>query len=536
MANEIEVKISDNIIVPGANSIVLLGPNGSGKTRHANAMAGMNNANMIAALRNIALPPSVVMRSMDNARKQLQSHFDKSQASPWELSDEINELFSKLMAEDSTAAIKFRDQHTVDPTSTPDTTKLMRLSEAWARLFPGRHIEFTDYHPRVRSDYNISIGEYPAQQMSDGERVALYLAGRILDSEQKIIIIDEPEVHFHSRLASRFWTEVESLRCDCRFVYITHDLPFALSRPNAQFVIIKPNEEPQIVSLKDGIPQNLAESLLAAASFSIHAKRIVFCEGTEGTSWDQMLYSAWFNNMDTAVVPVGSGKDVVRCTTAFSDSKIVAGVESVGIIDRDYWPQRFIDSLPNSITVLAVHEIENLLCLEGVFRCVAEHIGVQPKEADSRYIEFMDKATSVFTNGLLNKQISERYKKRSEHEFNLSLNDLKATDDITLLEQQHIQAVDSNCWVTKPKDLFVEEKELLENALKNDSGEFMCYYPGKVFLKMAAKGLGMETNSYVELICNALKSKSIESLSSLGMEIENCLKAYLPTRQIEKSV
>ena len=76
--------------------------------------------------------------------------------------------------------------------------------------------------------------------------------------------------------------------------------------------------------MKEGVPNDLAESLLAAASFSIHARRIVFCEGTEGTSLDQLIYSAWFNKSDTAVVPVGSGKDVVRCTTAFSESTLAA--------------------------------------------------------------------------------------------------------------------------------------------------------------------------------------------------------------------
>jgi len=57
-----------------------------------------------------------------------------------------------------------------------------------------------------------------------------YLAGRVLDSESTIIIVDEPEVHFHSRLAARFCNEMKALRPDCRLVYVTHDLPFALSR------------------------------------------------------------------------------------------------------------------------------------------------------------------------------------------------------------------------------------------------------------------------------------------------------------------
>ena len=209
------------------------------------------------------------------------------------------------MAEDSAAAIKFREDFVKDPSTKPEITKIMRLASSWQRLFPGRLLDFKGYQPIVKSDYSATSGEYAAQHMSDGERVALYLAARVLDSESKVIIVDEPEVHFHSLLAARFWNELESLRPDCRFVYITHDLPFALSRNEAKYVIVMPNKTPELIDLKDGLPENLAKSLLAAASFSIHAKRIIFCEGSEGKSRDQNIYSSWFNAPDTLVVPVG---------------------------------------------------------------------------------------------------------------------------------------------------------------------------------------------------------------------------------------
>ncbi|MCD4823754.1 MAG: AAA family ATPase [Phycisphaerae bacterium] len=536
ITEEIEIKISDNIVIPGSEPIVILGPNGSGKTRHAVSMANMNNANMIAALRNIAMPSDVVMRSIDQAQSRLKDRLASRHSRPWELSNEINELFSKLMAEDSASAIKFRDQHETDSSVEPETTKLMRLSKVWEHLFPGRHIEFTGYNPKVRSEYNIPSGEYSAQQMSDGERVALYLAGRVLDAEQKVIIVDEPEVHFHSRLASRFWNELQNMRHDCRFVYITHDLAFALSRVNATFVIIKPNQDPQQISLQEGIPQDLAESLLAAASFSIHAKRIVFCEGNEGNSRDQMLYSAWFNGIDTAVVPVGSSKDVVRCSSAFDESRLVAGVQSIGIIDRDYWPQRFFDSLPQSVNVLGVHEIENLFCLKKIILSVAEHLGKEAQDSSDCYEKFINKAQSMFTGGLLNKQISERYKRRCEHEFNIALNNLKATEDLASVEQEHLQAGDSGNWENSPSVLFSEEKETLIDALQAGEEKIMRYFPGKVFLKYAAESLGMKTDSYVELVCNALVANDDGPFTELRNKLEECLSEYLPQREVSTTV
>ena len=254
------------------------------------------------------------------------------------------------MAEDSEAAIQFRDQYMADQTATPAETKLMRLASIWSVLFPGRRIDFSGHAPRVASDFYPGGAAYAAKQMSDGERVALYLAARVLDSESPLIIVDEPEVHFHGRLAARFWLELERIRPDCRFLYITHDLPFALSRLGARFIALRPNMTPQLLEIDENLPPDIAESLLAAASFSISARRVIFCEGSESKSLDQRLYTAWFSATDTAVIPVGSCKDVINCTTSFGNSRLVTGISSQGIVDRDYWPDSFLNSLPAGVS------------------------------------------------------------------------------------------------------------------------------------------------------------------------------------------
>ena len=527
--NEIPVKITNEITLPGVAPIVTLGPNGSGKTRHAVTMAGLNDADIIAALRNIALPPDIAMRPTKQAKEQLQAHLKRRRSQPWEISSEINELFSNLLAENSDAAIKFRDGYLKEDDSAPETTKLMKLSEVWTRLFPGRHIEFNGYHPVVRSDYNVSTGEYPAQQMSDGERVALYLAARVLNSDKKVMIVDEPEVHFHSLLASRFWTELEKLRPDCRFVYVTHDLPFALSRANAEYIIIKPNEAPSVVSFDEGVPHELAQSLLAAATFSIHAKRIVFCEGEEGRSYDQPLYTAWFNSRDIAVVPVGPGKDVVRCATTFSESTLISGLEVIGIIDCDYWPKKYIDELPKEIFVLPVHEVENVFCLKEIVLAVAEHLGNDDKSSSAIYEEFMSEAVTRFKGKVLNKQILERYKRKFVYEVNAMLNQLDVLEDIDAMQTQQASVVGSSDYMKELSGLFSHEKTLMETALSNPD-EFIKLFPGKPVISIVAKKLKIEKEAYVDLICNSLTSKEGEVLFNLGKKVETCLNKYLPKR------
>ncbi len=69
---------------------------------------------------------------------------------------------------------------------------------------------------------------YSGTEMSDGERVALYLMAQILCvPSQSIIIIDESEVYLHKSIMNRLWDKLEEYRKDCLFIYITHDIQFA---------------------------------------------------------------------------------------------------------------------------------------------------------------------------------------------------------------------------------------------------------------------------------------------------------------------
>src|SRR6266511_1404680 len=359
--------------IDGSSPIVILGANGSGKTRYGLQLADWNNAETIAALRNIALEENIPLQSLAQAEQELQNYKRQRKKRPWSISSEINNLFAKLMAEDSASATTFRDNYQKDGAA-PEITKLMRLQKSWQELFLGRRISFGGYTPKVTSEYVNDGTGYPAQSMSDGERVALYLAGRVLETNSAIIIIDEPEVHFHSRLAIQFWDELEKLRPECRFVYITHDLTFARSRATDDYLIVRSNKEPELVNVGGGIPVDVIEDILSAASFSIFADRLIFCEGTE-SSYDQKFLRAWFNGRKDAVVPVGSCKDVIKCTSAFRESNVLAGVSAIGIIDRDYLPEVFFTSITPGISILPVHEIESLFCIESLFRAVAIHLG-----------------------------------------------------------------------------------------------------------------------------------------------------------------
>lgn len=516
---------SESALIEGSDPVVILGPNGSGKTRYGLQLSDWNNAENIAALRNIALAENVPMQSLAQAEQELSNHKRQRRKHPWNISSEINNLFAKLMAEDSSAAVDFRDNY--QDGSVPAITKLMRLQQSWQALFPGRHIEFKGYTPRVTSEYVAGDTAYPAQSMSDGERVALYLAGRVLDTAPGIIIIDEPEMHFHSRLAIQFWDELEKLRADCRFVYITHDLSFARSRQTNDYIIIRPGQELQLINIRSGIPEDITENILSAASFSIYASRIIFCEGTE-SSYDQKIYRSWYNSRKDAVIPVGSCKEVIKCATTFQESNLIDGVTAIGLIDRDYWPEVFLNSTSDAITVLSAHEIESLLCLRPVFQAVASHLGRTNADIDALYNEFYSEASSRFNGGLLIKQISERFRLRCSEQVNCSLNSLKVEDNESNVRNNHCAALALENWNISPESIFDEEAAYIKAVLVPPYDDFIKVLPGKVYLGILVDKIGIAKDAYVDLISNALTSKEGESLKPLGDSLRGVLNGILP--------
>ncbi len=516
---------SSSDLIEGSDPIVILGPNGSGKTRYGLQLSDWNNAENIAALRNIALAENVPMQSLAQAEQELKNHKKNRKRHPWNISSEINNLFAKLMAEDSSAAVDFRDNYRDG--KAPEVTKLMRLQQSWQDLFPGRYIEFKGYTPKVTSEYVVGDTAYPAQSMSDGERVALYLAGRVLDAAQGIIIIDEPEVHFHSRLAIQFWDELEKLRSDCRFVYITHDLSFARSRQTNDYIIIRPGQELQLINIGSGIPEDITENILSAASFSIYASRIIFCEGTE-SSYDQKIYRTYYSDRKDAVIPVSSCKNVIKCVMAFKESNLIDGVTAIGIIDRDYWPEVFLTSSPSSITVLPAHEIEALLCLKSVFKAIASHLGINDNDVNMLYDEFCTEASSRFKSGLLLKQISERFRLRCSEQVNCSLNSLKVESDESNVRSNHCATLAPENWNISPEVIFDEESAYIKSALVPPYENFIKVLPGKVYLGILVSKLGISKEAYTDLISNALRSREEDPLKLLGDNLRGILNEILP--------
>jgi ABC-type phosphate transport system ATPase subunit len=517
--------------IEGNGPIVILGANGSGKTRLAVQMSNAGNAEFVPALRNIAIPDQIPNWTLQTATNELQNRTNQRRTNYWEMVPDIDALFGKLWSSHAVEAMSVYDRVLGgQPVGELPDTVLTKTKELWSIVFPGRSITFTDFTASVTNDY---LGEvkYTAKHMSDGERTGLYLAGRIFDSIQPLIIVDEPETHFHSRLAVRFWDALESLSQSKRFVYVTHDLSFALSRRDATIVLVRPNRVPEQINPGAVLPTEDIASILGAASFSVYAERLVFCEGREEKSLDQELLRAWFNDRETALIPVGGCENVKRCTSAFQTQSVVSGFVAIGVIDRDHWPDAVLSSLAN-IHVLQVHEVESLYVLKSVYAAIAIHTGHEPETVDALYAKAFSCFKQQMTGVLANKLICERFKARSLMFVERAFATKVEFSDRASLKSTLIAEIPQVLSVTALASIWDEEQAIVNAALEsNDPTVFLKLLPGKPLIGPAATSLGITKERYCELLKAGLGKSSDPAFNTLHASLEAALSTHLPSRK-----
>jgi hypothetical protein len=514
-------------VLPGQDPVVVIGPNGSGKTRQTRNLAAGVPIDFINALRNTRVNPELPAMGVDTAKNNFASQKNQSRGQHWELANEFDVMLSQLLAQQSMAAIDFTRRFLDNPASPgePEETALTNVERLWGVVFPGRELFWRDWKPLIKSKTSGAEVEYSGNQMSDGEKAALYLAGRVFSSEPGVLVVDEPETHLHALLAVRLWNALEDARPDIRFVYVTHDLTFALSRHNARFVLASPTEGLRTLDVSAELPDDVAEALLGSASLSFYASRVVFCEG-DATSIDGHLYGSWFSGPDTVVRPVGNCQRVIRCVDAAQSSGIASALQAVGIVDGDFHPEAFKTSIPSGIKVLTVHEVEALLCLPDIVSAVCSHVS-QAFELSAYQVAL----EATLSEQQQHQVIIERWKRRIEPHLEGLVAGVKAkTTPVDDLITELPKVFDHTTWAFSPSDFLVEERDRVEKMVSDRSlEELLLLIPSKQFLPIAAKQAALGQSAFVKLICDALQGDTPE-LASLGAKLETALAPYLPPR------
>ena len=180
-------------------------------------------------------------------------------------------------------------------------------------------------------------------------------------------------MHLHPSMMSSLWDDIERQRPDCTFIYLTHDLNFAVSRSGKR-IWVKDYDantnsfDYEFIESRDTLPEEIYLELLGGR------KPVLFIEGDSKSSIDNRLYPLVFT--DYTVKPLGGCSKVIEVTKAFSEMKNFHLLESRGIVDRDRRTTHEVEYLRGkNIYVPNVAEVENLLMIEPVIRTVARCTG-----------------------------------------------------------------------------------------------------------------------------------------------------------------
>ena len=140
---EMPITLPSGIRLLGMDPVVIIGPNGSGKTRQSRLLTTDNGSiEFVNALRNTRISQQLPAMSQLQARQQHDSMRNNARNQPWEIASDFDFILSQLLAEDGDAAREYR-QLSKNGQSLLEIprTALEIVQELWSDIFPGRELE-----------------------------------------------------------------------------------------------------------------------------------------------------------------------------------------------------------------------------------------------------------------------------------------------------------------------------------------------------------------------------------------------------------
>lgn len=383
------------------------------------------------------------------------------------------------------------------------------LQRIWKSVFPQRNIKLDDAKVTAVYSKDGVVKEYKGRDMSDGERVALYLIAQALCvPKNKTIIIDEPEIHLHKSIMNRLWVAIEKERQDCFFVYITHDTQFAANHVYANKIWVKGYDgvhwDLEEISNCD-LPEELLLNLLG------NRKPVLFVEGT-ADSYDTKLYSEIYKNY--YVVPCGSCSRVIAQTKAMKANPQLHHLKCYGIIDRDYRSEYEIEKLElDGIYTLKVAEVENLFLVEELLNVVNTIMGFTDTLNVSKIKKYI---------------IEKRFQPQINHQIcDAVISEIKyqlSTANITGKKDDEVkQSLEATYSSIVFEDVKAAKESLFDEALHaNDYAQVLKIFNYKTMSKSVGHFFGLKDEEYHDFIIRQLNSTRAD-------EIKTAIIGYLPT-------
>lgn len=486
--------------ITASRNLLFIGANGSGKTRLGSwlDMSSPENARVfrISAQKSLAMPDTSTPVSIEIAEQDLVFGSQQAGANKyfrWQDKPATKSLndYAKLMvylfSDETEENAKYKIAQRESTTKLdPPLTKMDKVKLVWERILPHRELVVGGLRiqTRVRGD---ASKIYNASEMSDGERVIFYLIGQCLAAPKEgIIVIDEPELHLHKSVQAPLWAEIEGLRPDCLFVYLTHDVDFAVAQEGAQRVWLKSFDgtswDWELIEENEEFPDELLIEVLGSR------KPVVFVEGVNG-SHDVSLYREILTSF--LVIPRGSCDQVIQAVRALRSNLQLHHLKVYGLIDRDRRMASEIAALQHdNIYTLDVAEVENLFCTPEVLALVSTRLVRDVGE------DFKQAVTQVFKqlNSELDTQVSLRV--IAEVKFKLNCFDASARGKsaISTALQQLTQSIDIHA-------LYEQfEREFRAVINESDYRGLLRLYNRKSLPNQIGNALGMKTGELVGLV------------------------------------
>lgn len=508
--------------IESTQSLLFIGANGSGKTRLGSWIEihspQKEKVHRISAQKSLQFPDTTTPQAIDRAKRDLlfgyaeewatvNNKIDKWGQKPATfMQNDFHKLMVYLFSDETEENAKFKKAcQNSDERIAPPLTKIDQLKILWEKILPHRELIIGGLRIQTCPKGQVDKA-YSSSEMSDGERVIFYLIGQCLAApENGIIVIDEPELHLHKSIQISLWNEVEKLRSDCLFVYLTHDVDFASAKENSKKIWLKGFDgqkwEWEEIVEDSSLPNELLIEILGSR------KSIVFVEGKNG-SYDISLYREILS--DFLVIPRGSCTQVIQSVKALKANSQLHHLEVFGIIDRDRRPQHEIDKLEqDSIYVLNVAEVENLFCTQEVLKIISDRL------ARNSVDDFQVVSNTIFERlqDEFETQISLHVSGEVKFLLNMFDTNKKGEQDISNELQRMISAIDV-------QRLFAIQKERFEQIiLHKNYNELLAIYNRKSLASQASEALGLAKKSLPETVVRLARGECKDS-------IKNALKPY----------
>lgn len=417
MSNTIKYGNSeDQIITFDTKNISIVGCNGSGKSSLMRKIKNLNsNFTIISAHKNLTIKQGRYRAEDESWLNQHRSYFNNPVAGDLYVPSDNNSVqndFSQIVE------IVFRsymdesiEAFNADKTRKDVDRQLDKIFAVWNLIFNDKKLLYKD--KRIKAQIASEDIFYDIENLSDGERVALYVLIKVsLADSQSTIIIDEPETFLNPAILNHLFDECEKIQNKSNFIYLSHDLEFVTTRKNNTIFWIKEYKHPDVWKIECIDQQEIPEELIMKV-IGAKKRKILFVESEKNK--DSQLYQLLYP--DFKVWPVGSCENVINYTKSFNCRTEKFNKEYFGLIDRDLRTSEQIASLEDDkVFCIPVAIYENLFIYKEIISFVFKYLGRGDFEDKYKELE------SGVKQKILNENFKLGYKKSKIQDlFNVNI-------------------------------------------------------------------------------------------------------------------